>query len=320
MSDDGMEPHEREIADSIYAAMMNSMHESDRSAQAQQFRVGVSDLGYCSERLRRFLDRQTPDEVDMLPAFHGTWLGEGVEQALKAARPDVLIQSEVNLTLHGDAGTYLIPGHPDIIYPEGILLDVKSANGLEVVRRSGMEEQQKRFQRHGYGVAALEAGLFADGVTAADVLVGNLWVDRSARERRLLVKTEPLDPTVIDDATRWLDEVVYSWQQKEEAQKEPPREVCKTTCGFFKECRAYDTDVQGLLTDSAVLAAVEMQLEASALSKRAEALKAEAKDTLTGVAGSTGTHLVRWINVNPTKVEAFTKAGFSRLSITKIKE
>lgn len=319
MSDDGMEDHERQIADAIYAAMMESMHESDRSAQAKRFRVGVSDLGYCSERLRRFLDRQVPDEVDMLPAFHGTWLGEGLEQAVKMARPDAIIQAEAPLTLQGEQGTYVIPGHPDIIFPEGILLDAKAPNGLEAARRDGMADQQKRFQRHAYGWAAWNFGLFDDDVAPEDILVGNVWIDRSARERGLLVKTEPLDPAVIDEATQWLDEVVYAWQHGEEARKEPAREVCRKTCGFFRECRAYDTDVQGLLTDPAVLAAVDMNLEATDLTRRAKNLKEEAKDILDGVAGSTGKHLVRWVNV-PASTVSYQRRAYQKLSVTKAKD
>ena len=41
-----------------------------------------------------------------------------------------------------------------------------------------------------------------------------------------------------------------------EALKEPPREVCAATCGFFKGCREWETDVEGLLTDDTVLEAV----------------------------------------------------------------
>lgn len=320
MSDDGMEPHERALSETIYAAVMNSMHESDRSAQAKEFRVGVSDLGYCSERLRRFLDRQVPDEVDMLPAFAGTWLGEGIEQAVAQTNPDAIIQAEINLTLHGDQGTYVIPGHPDIIFPHGVLLDAKAPNGLEAARRNGMSDRQKKFQRHCYGVAAFEAGMFHPDVQITDVQVGNVWIDRSARERGLLVKLEPLDPAVIGDATEWLDQVVYAWQHSEEARKEPAREVCATTCGFYKVCRLHDTDVEGLLTDPDVLAAVEMDEERKALTKRANLLKAEAQDILHGINGRTGTHQVRWTYVNPVEIEAHTKRGYERLNIIRVKE
>lgn len=317
--DDGMTDAERALAEALYGGMMESMRRSDRSKQAQEFRVGVSDLGYCSERLRRFLDRQVPEDTDMLAAFHGTWLGAGLEQASLIPFPNAILQSEVSLTLHGDTNTYEVPGHPDIILPEGILLDGKSSNGLNDARRAGMEDLQKKFQRHCYGVAAYNQGLFNDDVALEDIQVGNAWIDRSAEEKRLLVKLEPLDLDVIEQATAWLDEVVYAWQHNQEAPKEPAREVCAATCGFFSVCRAYDTDVQGLLTDPTVLRAVEMKNEGTILKREAERLLKEAKSNLDNIAGSTGEYTVRWIDVPPSEIKGFTRAGYRRLDVRKIK-
>lgn len=309
---------EKELAESIYTAAQESMHFSDRSAQAQKFRVGVSDLGFCSERLRRFLGREVPKEIDMLPAFIGTWLGEGIERAVKAANPDAIIQSEVNVSLHGEQGEYEIPGHPDIILPDRkILLDVKSAYGLEYVRRDGFEDRAKRFQRHLYGYAAWEKGVFGD-CDLSEVQVGNLWIDRSAQEREFHVQLEPLSLDVIEEATQWLDEVVYAWQNGQEAPKEPPREMCAKACGFFEVCRQFDTDAEGLLTDPEVVNATELYAEALALEAKAKKLKAEAKGALTGVAGNTGKYVVRWVHINSTEV-SYHRRGYDKMSITKVK-
>lgn len=314
----GMNEFEREIADTVYESMMESMRASDRSLQAQEFRVGISDFGYCSERLRRFLDRQVPDDTDMLAAWIGTWLGTGVEESFKKAYPEAIIQSEITVTLHGETNTYVVPGHPDIIYKNAVI-DAKSANGLVAASRTGFTDQQKKFQRHGYGFAAWTDGLLGD-IPIESVLVGNLWIDRSGGEKRLLVKTEPLDMEVIEEATRWLDEVVYHWQRGEEAMKEPAREVCATTCGFFSVCRAFDTDVQGLITDPVKLDAVAMNLEGAALKRQGNALQKAAKDALADITGSTGEHSVRWVHVAPTYIEGYKKVGYSRLQVTKIKK
>jgi hypothetical protein len=313
-----MSPHDKEIADAVYHAMMESQHRSDRSAQAQEFRVGVSDLGYCSERLRRFLDRQVPEETDMLDAFIGTWLGTGVEQAYKTVYPEAVIQAEVTLSLRGETNTYIIPGHPDIIHGNTVL-DVKSSAGLNGPARHGFTDQQKKFQRHGYGYAAWEAGLLGD-IGLDEVTVGNIWIDRTGDTECLLVRTEPLDLDVVDEAIRWLDDVVYAWQRQEEAQKEPAREVCQRTCGFYRQCRAFDTDVQGLITDPALLDAVEMHLEGSALKKKGEQFLKESRSELAGVSGSTGTHLVRWVHVVPTiAADGSKRAGYSRLQVQELK-
>lgn len=310
-----MNEEETALATSIYDALMDSMRESDRSKQAQQFRVGVSDLGFCSERLRRFLAREEEGDTDMLAAFIGTWVGTGVEEAVAKKFPGAITQAEVVIELQGDQGTYSIPGHPDIILPDqNILLDGKTSNGLEVARRSGFEDQQKRFQRHLYGIAAVRAGYLTE-----DAQVGNVWVDRSGADHEVYVALEPLDMNVEHEAAQWLDSVIYAWQNNEPAQKEPPREMCRVACGFYEECRGFDTDAEGLLTAPEVLSAIDMQIEASALEKRAKQLKAQAKDALTGVAGSTGEYVVRWVKVGGTQIE-FYRSGYERLSITPLKK
>ena len=313
----GMNDLDRQIADEVYGAMMESQLKSDRAMQAQQFRVGVSDLGYCSERLRRFLDRQEGGtEPDMLAAFMGTWLGSGIEHAFKAVHPEAVIQSEVTLHLRGETNSYEVPGHPDIIW-RNMVLDAKTSMRLAGAARHGFEDDQKRFQRHMYGLAAWEAGLLGE-IALDEVLVGNIWLDRSAQDKELLVRTEPLDLEVIDEAIRWLDQVVYSWQHGEEAQKEPAREVCETTCLFYRECRAFDTDVSGLITDEKKLDAVNMYVEGGEMKKRGTALQEAAKDELDGVVGSTGTHSVRWVHISPTFGEK-KRAGYSKLQISELK-
>lgn len=315
---DGMNEQERELADSIYAAMQRQMHDSDRSKQAQEFKVGVSDLGFCSERLRRTLDRQIPEETDMLAAFIGTWIGEGVEVAVGQAFPEAIVQAEVTVTLKGETNEYVIPGHLDILLPHGAVIDVKTDFGLSLPAKHGLDDQQKKFQRHLYALGAHEAGLFDDGVKLDDVIVGNAWVDRSGSDKRVLVKTEPFSMEVVQQATDWLDEVVYSWQQGEETVKEPPREMCAVICGFYEPCRGGDVDASGLLTDEVVLGAVDLTLEARALESRAKKMKAEARDKLVGIQGSTGTYQVYWSSVGPAKIEAYERAPYETLKISKI--
>jgi hypothetical protein len=303
---------EQELSAAIYTAVQESMHRSDRSAQAQQFRVGVSDLGFCSERLRRFLAREVPKEKDMLEAFIGTWLGEGIEQAVKNTFPEARVQSEVVVKIEGDQGTYLIPGHPDIVLPErNILLDVKSAYGLEFVKRKGFEDTQKRYQRHLYGFALIE-----QGVLQPDAQVGNLWIDRSGKDKEFYVRLEPFSMAVVAEATEWLDQVVYSWQQGETAAKEPPRELC-AYCGFFESCRGMEPGAEGLLTAPEVLTAIDLQVEANALERQAKRLKAQAKDALQGVSGNTGKYAVKWVHVAGTDI-SYHRGGYDRLTITPL--
>lgn len=311
----GMTEEEHGLAQRLYRTIQESQHESDRSKQAQSFVVGVSDLGYCSERLRRMLDRQVPDEEqEMLKAFIGTWLGAGVEAAWKTMNPESQTQGEVRISLRGAKYTYEIPGHPDIL-DGNTVLDVKSAMRLSGVARHGFSDQQKRFQRHVYGLAAFEAGLLGD-IALEEIRVGNVWIDRSGQDPLPLVKIEPFDPEVVEEAVRWLDGVVYAWENGEEAEKEPAREVCESTCGYWRTCRALDTDVTGRITDSRILDAVDMHLTAADLGRESKALAESAKDILLNVSGSTGTHTVRTINVNGTD----ERAGYKRVQVSKIRE
>ena len=60
-----------------------------------------------------------------------------------------------------------------------------------------------------------------------------------------------------------------------------------------------------------------MYTEARGMEKTAKQMKEEASARLLGVNGSTGQLQVRWVEVQPSKVESFEKNGYSRLDIRK---
>lgn len=313
-----MDEFEKEIAERVYRAIQRSSNESVRSLQSRDFKAGVSDLGYCSERVRRMLDGQVPEDTDVLAAFAGTALGDHIEQAILLEYPNAIIQAEVEVVLHGDGHTYRLPGHPDVILPdEGILLDVKTAFGLAMAERNGPSQNQQ-FQRHSYALGAWEAGLFAQSLPLEDVRVANLWMDRSAVDKRLHVDMEPFDPEQVRAAGEWLDEVVYNFLHGEESRKEPPRDVCAVTCGFYETCRLYDTDVEGLIKDPLHLDAVALYREGADMEKTGKRLKDEAKQALSGVSGSTGDFLVRWTRINESEVPGFVRRGYDKLEVRKM--
>lgn len=304
-------------ADEVRDAVNAWSTSTDRAEQDKQWIIGPSAIGYCSERLRRQLDRQEPeDEVDWNKAFIGTWLGEGLEQAMKKRRPDLLTQSEFWIDLQGDQHNYRIPAHSDIIDPRGgLVLDAKAKDGLMYVRRQETAEQGYQFQRHLYGLGAWQSGLFGD-IPLENVRVGNIYYDRSGKEPVPHVQIEPYDPEVVRQAVWWLDEVVEAFLAGEEATKEPPRQVCESTCGYFTKCRAFDTDVEGAIRDEKHLAAIEMYVEGGRLESEAKKMKTQAKVMLKGVEGHTPSHVLRWNLVNGYSV-SYNKDSELRISITK---
>lgn len=314
-----MDEYESKIAEWSYAAIQEMSRYSDRSQQSAEFRFGVSDLGWCAEKSRRMLDRQVPEEEELLTAWLGTAIGDAFETAVKRKDPSAIIQSEVTITLQGEERTYELTGHPDIILPgEGLLLDGKTKFGLSTIEKTGPSLNQQ-FQRHVYAKAAWEAGLFSGGYRLDDLKVGNVWIDRSGQEKRVHVQIEPYNEEYVRHAGEWLDSVVYAYLHGEEAEKQPPREMCAVTCGFFRVCRAYDTDVEGLLTDPEVLASVDLIDQARKLESTARKMKAEAQNNLKGITGSTGRFSVRWIHVNESEIKPGIRRAHDKLEVREIK-
>lgn len=312
-----MSATEADTSKAFYEAVQLMTNSTERSLQSAARRIGVSELGFCSEKLRRVIGGETAEERDKTAAFIGTALGDHIEQAICVVYPQMIRQSEVTITLVGDQGTFQIGGHPDLIDPKGTLLDVKTVNGLRIVSRTGPSQQQQ-FQRHCYAKAAHQAGLFNDDVALEDVHVGNVWFDRAGEDKEPYVQIEPYDERIVEAATQWLDDVVYAFRHDEEARKEPPIAMCAKTCGFYVECRAGRGGPQGLLEDTETLAAVEIYQEALDMERQARKMKNQAKIALNGVEGSTGTYTVKWTKVNGGAVSYF-REPYQKLDVRKIR-
>ena len=310
-----MNEEEAELAERVYQAVQASSNYSERSQQSSNFRIGISDLGFCSEKVRRMLAGIPEPVTDKTAAFIGTALGDHIEQAWCAVHPNAIRQAEVSLTLQGDGGTYTLVGHPDIIDPSGLVIDFKTTRGLAIVRRNGPSQQQQ-FQRHCYALAA--ADLYAPGVTLDQVKVANVWFDRSGDETYPYVHIEPFSADMVAQAGMFVDDLVYAYLHDEAARKEPPREMCAKVCGHFPDCRALDTDVEGLLTDPEVLTAIDLYREGIALEKQAKVMKDQAKAALIDVSGSTGKFTVRWVHVNGAHI-SFDRKPSDRLDVKPMK-
>jgi hypothetical protein len=325
LSQDEITSLERELALDFYSAVQDWSNQTERSLQEQDKVIGVSNIGHCSEYVRRLLINEEPSqEPDKLAAFLGTWIGAGIEQAILARHPEAIIQSEITITLDTDQGTFQITGHPDIVFAvlgdQGIVIDCKTVNQLSSVTSYAVFEEnlQKKFQRHLYAKGCHDAGMFGD-TPLEDILVGNLWADRSGQDKHFHVRLEPYSSEVVDHAREWLSGVVYAYKNNIEAAREPQRTFCENWCEFFGPCRGADTDVEGLITDPRVITAIDLYKEGGAMESAGKKMKAQAKTELEGVSGSTGQWVVREIEVGETTIPATTRRGYRRLSITKAK-
>lgn len=309
-----MSEAEQALADDVYRALMMYSNLSARSAQAADFRLGISDIGYCPERNRRMMDQQVPEETDYLAAFIGTAVGDHAERAVALHLwPDAIIQSEVHLDLRVQGQTYRLPGHPDVIVPSlGLVVDFKTDYGLTEISRLGATFAQK-WQRNAYALAAWQEGLLGD-IELGAVQTANVWIDRTADTKRVHVEMMPFDDEVIAQGMEEIDSTVYAFLNHEEAEKRPERAVCEATCGFWRVCRQHDTDVHGLLEDPRVVFNVISYFEGNELSKQGEQMKKEAKAHLRDISGSTGEYTLRWIWVNPSG----DRAGYYRIEVKRI--
>lgn len=298
-----MRPEEEALAEDLYGAVRVASTETERAQQAGNFIIGVSDIGTCPERTRRLLAKIPEEEPsDKLSAFIGTAYGEFFERAVKAKHPEVMVQAEVRGTLTAGTTEFGLMGHPDILWPRedyGLVIDGKTVDGLETVKRTGPDDQQL-FQRHLYALLAHQSGVpgFED---LNRIKTANVWADRSGSTPEFYVHMDDYQQEIVDAAGVWLEDVFYALDHNIEAEKVPPRNWCAMACGHFRTCRQFDTDVQGLLTDPAILQAVAMHEEGKELAAAGDRLKKEAKKALAGVSGFTSDGFsIRWIHVNAT--------------------
>ena len=304
----------------IAAAVRPYSDTSDRSVQSDKGILGPSDIGFCRQKAVLMTRGVAPtDSTPIMPAAIGTAIHNYVEAAIKEMFPTWLVGSIDNITVTATLPSGAqISGHPDIIIPEdNTLLDLKTKDGLEWAKREGASQSNK-FQRHLYVLGAIEEGLLD---STRPIYVGNAFLDRSGKEEAVITDTAEWDPTLTDEIDSWVTDVMYAVKQGEDASRDIPSAVCERICSHFTACRgALDIHDGGeQITDPDLLAAIRMYVEARDTAKVADQMKKEASAMLAGVNGSDGSWQVRWVEVQPTRVEAFDKQGYTRLDVRKVR-
>ena len=305
----------------IQAALTAHMDNSARTVQSDEGRLGPSDIGFC--RQKAALMTRGVEATDSNPkwaAAVGTAVHTYVEAALKSMFPTWLMGSidDVTVTATLPSGA-TISGHPDIVIPEdNTVLDIKTVDGFQWIKREGTSQQHK-YQRHLYAMGCIAAGLFDK---TKPVYVGNVYFDRSGKEPVPMVFVEELDPTLTDEIDGWITDVIYAVTNKEDASRDIPSAVCEKICSHFTACRGgLQSNNEGdQIVDNDLVSAVEMYVEGRSMEKTAKQMKDEAVSILAGINGATQNWQVRWVNVQPSRVDSFEKQGYSRLDIRKVRK
>lgn len=302
----------------IQAAIRVKADGSERSIQSGQGILGPSDIGFCRQKAV-LMTRGVPqtDSTKIMAAAIGTAIHDYVEDAIKAMFPTWLVGSidKITVTATLPSGA-TISGHPDIVIPEdNVLLDLKTKDGLAAARKDG-SSQQNKYQRFLYVLGCIDAGLLDN---TKPIYVGNAFIDRSGNDQEIVIDIEELDWTLANEIDAWVTDVIYAVKNNEDASRDIPSAVCESICSYFTVCRGSLDDYEGgeQITDPELLSAVDMYVEARELEKMAAATKREATRILSGTSGTTGKYQVRWVEVQPTVVDSFEKAGYMRCDIRK---
>ena len=298
----------------IDAALTAYSDNSARSMQSDKGILGPSDIGFCRQLATlKTIGVEPTDSVPVMAAAIGTAIHTYTEAAIKAMFPTWLVGSldKIRLTATLPSGVE-ISGHPDIIIPEdNTILDIKTKDGLQWVKRQGTDQSHK-FQRHLYAMGAIAAG-YLDG--SKPIYVGNIYIDRSGKESVVYQTLEEMDPTLTDEIDAWIGDVIYAVKTGEAASRDLPSAVCQKICSHFTVCRGGLTMNEGgqPILDGYLLDAVDMYNESKEIIKMHEKSKAEAQNILVGINGTTGKHDVRWVEVQPSG----NRSGYMRLDISK---
>lgn len=311
----------KSFAGLVRSSIQDATNRTERSEQQSNFKLGVSNLGHCRQYAKLMIT-QTPfsDVVDKSAAFFGTVTSAPIEAQIKKNNPEYLIQDELVFELPSGGS---ILGHSDLIIPHWAatpempqgMVDFKSKAELETIKKQGRSTQQQ-FQLDGYTAAAMKKGYFDESLP---IYQTNVFYDRSGRNPQPYGITTVYDPANLTIIDEWVNDVKYAVMQGEDASRDLPREFCSRYCEYFTVCRGNDTDAEGLLEDPEVLAAVDVYAEGAALAKRGTEMKNRAKETLKGVSGSTGTHVIRSVEVGATEV-SYTRDAYEKLDIRAIKK
>lgn len=309
-----------DLLQELQDALETNEAQSPRTAQSREGILGPSDIGFCRQKAVLVTRQVQPtDEVSHWAAIVGTAIHNYVETAFKKSHPDWILGSidkvRVSATLPSGA---VISGTPDIVIPSrNMVLDIKTVDGFEWTTRNGPSSSHK-YQRHLYALGLIEAGIL-DG--SKPVLVGNLYYDRSGKQKTPLLYVDEMDNALTEVIDSWIGDVIYAVRNGEDSARDVAAVVCQQICELFTACRGSlpTSDTPEPITDEFLLSAIDMYVDGRDMEKKGSQMKKEASTLLKDVNGSSGKHQVRWVQVNASFIEGYERAASSRLDVRKIK-
>jgi hypothetical protein len=313
-----------EYAQAWTADLMVADMTRDRTQQTQDRQLGVSDIMHCRSYAARLLagDPFTDGGVSQA-ALAGTWIHAAVLPIIAEAR-DADYELDVNVALPNGME---VKGHVDLVeHDPPAVIDLKTVDGLAGPRRHGANMQQ-RMQRHLYGAGVIQK---VGGAPSVGLTVGNVWMDRTNLLEPPHVELEPYDPSWLDTAATWVDEVQYHVDQGPEGIANAPRDRdvfwCRQFCPFVTACRGPETvAVDEVIQSDELAVAAAMQREAIAMEEEAKEIRRAARQVLERVQdakvlvkGEAGTFRVASTWVNPSSYEV-NRAGYFKTDVKEVK-
>lgn len=290
---------------------------SERSMQSAEGRIGPSDLGFCRQKATLMTKGvEQSDSTSIAAAQIGTAIHAYIADALRQFFPNWIVDNQ-RVTAVFPSGVE-VSGTPDIIAPDfNAVIDVKTVDGFEWVKRTGVSQNHK-FQRHAYAMGAIAAGLLDED---EPIYVGNLYIDRSGKEHEPLLIIEPYDPMLTQEIDAWIDDVLYAVRTGEDASRDIPAPICEKICSHFTVCRGGLPVAEGqeFIDDPTLVEALHMYIEARDTEKAAAAQKKAAQIILDGVNGTDGEWQIRWTRINATTVAASERPAYDRMDVRRVK-
>ena len=303
----------------IMSALDFNNSTDDRTLQSREGRLGPSDIGFCRNKAVLVTRQVKPtDEKSMWAANVGTAIHNYVEAALKKSHPDWLMGSIDKTVVEAELPSGVrIGGHPDILIPEyNMVIDIKTVDGFGWTKKNG-PSLSHRYQRHLYAMGAMQQ----DILQPEGLMVGNLYFDRSGKEKVPLLFIEPYEDHLTFEIDNWIGDVIYAVENGEDSARDVAAPQCAQICEFFTICRGgtLPSNESQLIEGPDQIKAIDMHVEALRLEKEAKELKGAAREILDGINGTDGRYQVRWVTVNGYEYPAGSRASSVRLDIKPVK-